>query len=409
MYSANKRKVTISLLILAGLLVAIALCLALPREGDDAFAVAPSPDPGTVTPTPPPIVPIHVPVPPVPPPPPPPAQRPMVDVVFALDTTGSMGGLIAGAKQKIWSIANQILSGQPRPDVRIGLIGYRDLGDEYVTRRFALTEDIDDVYANLQGFRADGGGDTPEHVNRALHDAIHKMSWRRGNNVLRIVFVVGDSPPHDGRESLYTSQLSAEATRQGIVLNTVRCGNNPDTAVAWQQIASNAGGMYTSIRQDGAMVAVTTPVDRRLAELNAKLSSTLIPYGSAGERAAAHRRAKVNAGMDGFAQAESARYRAASGRLDSKDLVTAIGKGAKLDSIRDEDLPAPVAALPKPARQAYVDKIVAERAEVQREIAKLSKDREVYLKKAPKKGAPSFDDSVGAALKTQGKRAGIAY
>src|SRR5437764_1358238 len=32
--------------------------------------------------------------------------RPEVEVVFCLDTTGSMGGLIQAAKQKIWAISN---------------------------------------------------------------------------------------------------------------------------------------------------------------------------------------------------------------------------------------------------------------------------------------------------------------
>jgi hypothetical protein len=36
-------------------------------------------------------------------------KRPQVEVVFCLDTTGSMGGLIDGAKAKIWAIANQIV------------------------------------------------------------------------------------------------------------------------------------------------------------------------------------------------------------------------------------------------------------------------------------------------------------
>jgi Mg-chelatase subunit ChlD len=57
-----------------------------------------------------------------------------IEVVFALDTTGSMGGLISGAKQKIWSIINDLKQGQPQPHLRIGLVGYRDRGDAYVTR-----------------------------------------------------------------------------------------------------------------------------------------------------------------------------------------------------------------------------------------------------------------------------------
>src|SRR2546422_5427869 len=59
------------------------------------------------------------------------AAAPRVEVAFVLDTTGSMGGLIDGAKRKIWSIARRIGEGRPRPDLRIALVGYRDLGDEY--------------------------------------------------------------------------------------------------------------------------------------------------------------------------------------------------------------------------------------------------------------------------------------
>ena len=71
------------------------------------------------------------------------AEQPRIDVVFALDTTGSMGGLIAGAKQKIWTIVNQMANANTTPKIRVGLIGYRDRGDQYVTKRFELTEDID--------------------------------------------------------------------------------------------------------------------------------------------------------------------------------------------------------------------------------------------------------------------------
>src|SRR6201988_5553230 len=77
------------------------------------------------------------------------APRPRVEVAFVLDTTGSMGGVIDSAKRRIWSIARRIGEGQPRPDLRIALVGYRDQGDEYVTRVHDLTGDMDEVYHNL--------------------------------------------------------------------------------------------------------------------------------------------------------------------------------------------------------------------------------------------------------------------
>src|SRR6478672_11899337 len=87
-------------------------------------------------------------------------RNPQVEVVFCLDTTGSMGGLIEGAKQKIWSIVNQIASGRPAPEIKVGLVAFRDKGDAYITKVFDLTTYLDEVHKNLQGFKAEGGGDT---------------------------------------------------------------------------------------------------------------------------------------------------------------------------------------------------------------------------------------------------------
>ena len=61
--------------------------------------------------------------------------KPAVEVAFVLDTTGSMGGLIEGAKRKIWSIATAIVDSNPDADIRMGLVAYRDIGDDYVTKR----------------------------------------------------------------------------------------------------------------------------------------------------------------------------------------------------------------------------------------------------------------------------------
>ncbi len=122
--------------------------------------------------------------------------KPKIDVVFVLDTTGSMSGLIDAAKEKIWSIATSMASAQPAPEIRIGLVAYRDRGDAYVTRVVDLSSDIDTMYATLMQFTADGGGDGPESVNQALNDAVTKMSWSQDANAYKVIFLVGDAPPH---------------------------------------------------------------------------------------------------------------------------------------------------------------------------------------------------------------------
>mgnify|MGYP000616137923 CR=1 FL=1 len=78
-------------------------------------------------------------------------NRKTLELVFAIDTTGSMGGLIEGAKQKIWAISNQIASGKPVPSLKVGLVAYRDRTDAYVTKVFDLTDDLDAVGDLLAG------------------------------------------------------------------------------------------------------------------------------------------------------------------------------------------------------------------------------------------------------------------
>src|SRR5256885_951377 len=89
-----------------------------------------------------------------------PATQPTktIEVCFVLDTTGSMSGLIEGAKKKIWTIANSIVAADSKARVRFALVPYRDRGDEYVTKVFDLTDDLDKVFADLQSFHAAGAG-----------------------------------------------------------------------------------------------------------------------------------------------------------------------------------------------------------------------------------------------------------
>jgi len=147
--------------------------------------------------------------------------RPTVEVAFVLDTTGSMGGLIEGAKRKIWSIATAIVDSNPDADIRMGLVAYRDIGDDYVTRTFDLTADIQDLYANLLELKARGGGDWPESVNEALDVAVNKLRWTQASDVRRIVFLVGDAPPHMdyAQDTKYPTTLAVAKQKDIIALN----------------------------------------------------------------------------------------------------------------------------------------------------------------------------------------------
>ncbi|HEX2570832.1 MAG TPA: vWA domain-containing protein [Polyangia bacterium] len=402
MESNRRRPVTYALFAGAAALAVIALA-GLPRR---TRALPPPPPPRTLTP--PPVL-----ADPPPPPPPQQAERPRVEVVFALDTTGSMSGLIEGAKRKIWSIADFLASGQPRPEIRIGLVGYRDIGDDYVTRFYDLSDDLDTVFAHLQSFSADGGGDTPEHVGRALHDAVERASWSSGDKVVRLIYLVGDAPPHTDYQDGYDYRAMArKAAKKGIHINTVRCGDDPDTRVAWREIARVGQGDYASIEQSGGMAVVTTPYDDRLAELNRKLASTALGWGAHKREVAA--KASAAAAAPAAIAADRVSFAAKKGLAVSGDgeLVNDIAAGkAKLADIKAEELPAELQGLPAPAQEAYIEKKQIERQRLIEEINRVSNERADFLKKdaakSPKPKA-AFDDEVRRSV-TKAAAGAIAY
>jgi Mg-chelatase subunit ChlD len=344
--------------------------------------------------------------------------KPRIEVCFVLDTTGSMGGLIEGAKQKIWSIANEMISAKPTPELKLGLIGYRDRGDEYVVKSFNLTDDIDAIYGHLREFKADGGGDTPESVNEALDEAIHKMAWTDDKKVLKIIFLVGDAPPHmDYPNSPKYPDLCREAARKDLIINTVQCGEIAETKPIWVEIAKLSEGSYAAIAQSGNMAVVSTPVDKELAKLNERIGATVIPYGDARLQSEVHAKTMIAAAAPTAAMADRLSYNSKMGRgiQGRGDLVDALNSNElKLESIDSSQLTAEYQKLDKDELKQRVAKTQAERSELQKKVVELSKKREEYIaaenKRLADKGkGDAFDTKVAETLRTQAAKKGIEY
>ncbi|MGE0867916.1 MAG: VWA domain-containing protein [Kofleriaceae bacterium] len=334
---------------------------------------------------------------------PPPAAN--VDVVFAIDTTGSMSGLIDGAKRTVWSIASAIRAEDPNRELRVGLVAYRDLGDDYVTRELALTTDIDAVFAELAAYQAAGGGDSPENVDAALDVALHKMQWR--SDAKKLVFVVGDAPPASRGDVPRFDVLASEAKAREIVINTIRCGVDAQTAAAFQQLASIGNGEFSTIQQDGGVQQVATPYDDKLAELSAEIDHTTVIVGDDAARA------RYNAAM-GAAAAAPAPTRADRGMYYAAkpeaarapgDAVDLYRKGAlDVGALDRGELPAELRGLADDELKVELDKRVAKRKAAEQELAKIAKERAKYLEDNAATGKrDGFDakvkDTLGRQLK----------
>jgi hypothetical protein len=343
-------------------------------------------------------------------------------MVFVLDTTGSMGGLIEGAKQRIWGIVNEVMQSSSKPNVRIGLVAYRDRGDVYVTQVLPLTNDLDKVYETLMNYEAGGGGDTPENVRRALSDSLTKAGWSNSSpKVAQIIFLVGDAPPHNYNDEVDTQVTAAQAVAQGKIVNTIQCGVMSQTTAVWQAIAQQGQGQYFAIAQDGGVQAITTPYDEQLSQLAVALGGTYVAYGYGGHEGEASRgarkaevdslEARVAATAPAEAKAERAFNKAMNATAYVGDLLQNIENGSiKLESVKEEELPADLRKLSPDERKKEVEKRLAERRDLRAKIVALSKQRTEYVAaERAKKGGPKngFDVAVANALKEQLARKGI--
>jgi uncharacterized protein YegL len=171
----------------------------------------------------PPVVTNPVPVPPITP-----SEIPRIDVVFLIDSTSSMDDEIQAVKDNIRNIINEISQSQPAPDVRYGIVTYRDRYDEYVTKSWPFTRDIGTISKALSSIVAAGGGDKPEDVSEGLHVTLHNMEWDTQARS-KIVFLIGDAGPKNYSDGHRWEEELAFAQKNNISINTIACSD------IWQQ------------------------------------------------------------------------------------------------------------------------------------------------------------------------------
>ncbi len=169
------------------------------------------------------------------------------EVMFILDTTGSMSDEIAYLQKDFSSIAEEVNNGKMTFSVNF----YRDEGDDYVTKCNPFTDDVKEVQSLLNAESADGGGDFPEAVADVLEDTITKGSWSDDTN--KIAFLIFDAPPHDGKEETLQTAIKS-AAEQGVHLVPVVASNSDrETELFGRAIAICTGSNYVFLTDDSGV------------------------------------------------------------------------------------------------------------------------------------------------------------
>ncbi|MCB8983138.1 MAG: VWA domain-containing protein [Ardenticatenaceae bacterium] len=168
-----------------------------------------------------------------------------LDVLFLIDATGSMADEIQQLKDNIRAISAQVDALPSQPDVRFGLVAYRDREDAFLTQVTDFTPNVETFAAALDQVQADGGGDYPEDLNQALADAIHQPEWRVANTV-SLIFLVADAPPHldYGQQDHYAAEMLQAAQRGIKIYPIASSGLDEQGEYIFRQLAQATGGRF---------------------------------------------------------------------------------------------------------------------------------------------------------------------
>jgi Mg-chelatase subunit ChlD len=167
-----------------------------------------------------------------------------VDVVFCVDTTGSMGDDIEAVKRDMREILAHLR--ERNPDFRIGVVAYRDIHDEYLTRTLAfLTDDEVMIEAAIAAIEVTGGDDWREHVYAGIHTALGQP-WRR--QASQHIVLMGDAPPHDDYDNDPRTLESVTARAQTAPLRVrihtigIKCDATCEATIRQEDAARAAQG-----------------------------------------------------------------------------------------------------------------------------------------------------------------------
>ena len=347
-------------------------------------------------------------------------KAPHIQVALLLDTSNSMDGLIEQAKSQLWKMVNELATSKKdgeSPSIEIALYEYGNDGlsgaEGYIRQITGLTADLDLVSEKLFALTTNGGS---EYCGAVINRATGQLVWSADNDDMKIIIVAGNEPFDQGPEP-YRDACKL-AIGKGIMINTIFCGNYDEgVRTFWKDGADLADGKYFNIDADLQVIHISTPHDQRILELNQKLNSTYIGYGSEGEqRVQMQSTQDSNAATYGAANAaERASFKAKKSYNNSSwDLVDAMEADEKvIDKLDKDDLPAEMKDMSKEEQKAFVEEKSKEREAIREEILSLEVQakqfQEEKRKEMSESGEDTLDKVMSKTIREQAEKKGFKY
>ena len=338
------------------------------------------------------------------------------EIVFCLDATGSMSGLIGTAKEKIWDIVSELAQSNDIDTLKMGMVFYRDRGDNFITKQIAITADLDEAYSDLLKITASGGGDTPESVNQALNESITSMLWSTNPKTYKTIFVVGDCPPHmDYKDDILYSESCKKAAEKGIIINTIKLGNGcEETIYHFKKMAECTNGEFLKLDQNAKDYSIATPYDSEINNISKDIDASRIYYGTNEEREKNYKKKAKSMEVyeKGSVTANSSRAEYKNSKVGKKsafgsqEIIKDYKAGKlKLDTVEDERLPEELKGKSTTEKENFIKDLIIKRDSNDKKLKELIKKKNDYIKsqKNNQKDTTSFSKEVFKIMEKQAK------
>jgi len=351
----------------------------------------------------------------------PPTVPNKVQIAILLDTSGSMEGLIGQAKTQLWKVVNTFTEAKRDgqvPFVEVALYEYGNsglhVGNHYIRQIEPLGRDLDEISRELFALRTNGG---EEYCGAVIQRALSDLSWDASKQTYKAIFIAGNEPFTQG--SVDARQACKDALSKGVIVNTIHCGpREQGISGSWHDGAALAGGKFLVIDQDKAVAHIPAPQDKAIADLSIELNKTYLGYGKNREEASQKQQLADKDAADN-AQAGAAVERAktkASGNYNNSnwDLVDGV-REKKVDpsKLAPAELPEAMRGLKPEERAAFIEQAATQRGEIQKKIAGLTAEREVFVQKEHEKkavgGDKTLDEAIAETTREQAARVGYVF
>ncbi|MEO0897245.1 MAG: vWA domain-containing protein [Bacteroidota bacterium] len=341
-----------------------------------------------------------------------------VQIALLLDISGSMNGLIDQAKGRLWDIVNEMSSARindkaTQLEIALYIYGSPTLGIErgYTRQVTPFTTDLDLISEELFNLGTSGGD---EFCGYVIQEATQQLRWTNAPNDLRMIFIAGNEEFTQGSVNYVASV--GQAVEQGIVVNTIFCGDIVrGRQIGWENGAKIGLGEYMNINHNDAVTHISTPYDLQIQTLNQSLNHTYVCYGEEGKLKQERQMAQdANASTFGSANVvKRAKSKASSSYSnESWDLLDGFSTGTiSYEDLDRSTLPDSVSALNEKEFKEFVDEKAEDRERLKKEINDLYKKRQAFVEAERKKvnKEAQLDDAMLDAIRKQGSAKGMTF